>query len=99
MTPAAEAADMPERRAGPGPERRAGPVPERPAHTPVLAGLRVVDLSWGIAGPLTTMLLGDHGADVVKVEPPGGDPFHATPGYTVWNRSKQSRGARPARPR
>ena len=56
----------------------------------MLEGLRVVDLSWGIAGPLTTMLLGDHGADVVKVEPPGGDPFRATAGYTVWNRNKKS---------
>ena len=56
----------------------------------VLEGLSVVDLSWGIAGPLATMLLGDHGADVVKVEPPGGDPFRATPGYTVWNRNKKS---------
>ena len=56
----------------------------------VLEGLNVIDLSWGIAGPLTTMLLGDHGADVVKVEPPGGDPFRPTPGYTVWNRNKKS---------
>ena len=60
------------------------------ARRPVLAGLKVVDLSWGIAGPLTTMLLGDQGADVVKVEPPGGDPFRASPGYTVWNRNKKS---------
>ena len=44
------------------------------ARPPVLDGLKVVDLSWGIAGPVTTMLLGDYGADVVKVEPPGGDP-------------------------
>ncbi|MEX1006663.1 MAG: CoA transferase [Acidimicrobiia bacterium] len=56
----------------------------------ILEGLKVVDLSWGVAGPLTTMLLGDYGADVVKVEPPGGDPFRATPGYTVWNRNKKS---------
>jgi crotonobetainyl-CoA:carnitine CoA-transferase CaiB-like acyl-CoA transferase len=61
-----------------------------PTRPPVLAGLQVVDLSWGVAGPLTTMLLGDHGADVIKVEPPGGDPFRATAGYTVWNRTKRS---------
>lgn len=36
-------------------------------------GLRVVDLSQGVAGPYCAMLLGRHGADVVKVEPPDGD--------------------------
>ncbi|HZU76415.1 MAG TPA: CoA transferase, partial [Dehalococcoidia bacterium] len=38
-----------------------------------LAGLRVLDISEGIAGPFCAKLLGDLGADVVKVEPPGGD--------------------------
>ncbi|MBI4635998.1 MAG: CoA transferase [Candidatus Rokubacteria bacterium] len=37
------------------------------------AGLRVVDLSQGIAGPYCAMLLAQHGADVIKVEPPAGD--------------------------
>jgi crotonobetainyl-CoA:carnitine CoA-transferase CaiB-like acyl-CoA transferase len=37
------------------------------------AGLRVVDLSQGVAGPYAAMLLGLYGADVVKVEPPEGD--------------------------
>lgn len=37
------------------------------------AGLRVVDLTQGLAGPFATMCLGDFGADVVKVEPPAGD--------------------------
>ncbi len=56
----------------------------------VLDGLRVLDLSWGIAGPMTTMLLADHGADVTKIEPPGGDPFRNQLGYKVWQRGKKS---------
>jgi crotonobetainyl-CoA:carnitine CoA-transferase CaiB-like acyl-CoA transferase len=39
-----------------------------------LQGIRVLDLSQGIAGPMAARLLGDFGAEVVKVEPPAGDP-------------------------
>ncbi|MCY3811542.1 MAG: CoA transferase [Gammaproteobacteria bacterium] len=39
-----------------------------------LAGIRIVDLSRNVAGPYASYLLAQFGADVVKVEPPGGDP-------------------------
>jgi crotonobetainyl-CoA:carnitine CoA-transferase CaiB-like acyl-CoA transferase len=58
--------------------------------TSVLDGIRVLDLSWGIAGPVTGMLLADHGADVVKVESPRGDFARGEPGFLMWNRGKRS---------
>ncbi len=57
---------------------------------PVLEGLKVLDLSWGIAGPMATMLLADNGAAVTRIEPPGGDPFRTQLGYRTWQRGKKS---------
>ncbi len=45
----------------------------------VLDGIEVLDLSWGIGGPMAGMLLADHGARVTKIEPPGGDPTRCSP--------------------
>ena len=39
-----------------------------------LDGVRVLDLTAGLAGPVAGMLLADLGADVVKIRPPGGGP-------------------------
>jgi crotonobetainyl-CoA:carnitine CoA-transferase CaiB-like acyl-CoA transferase len=64
-----------------------------------LGGIRVLDLSRGIAGPLAAMLLADFGADVVKVEPPEGDPARALPGFAVWNRNKRGIVLPPGSPR
>jgi crotonobetainyl-CoA:carnitine CoA-transferase CaiB-like acyl-CoA transferase len=39
-----------------------------------LTGVRVIDLSQFLPGPYLTMTMADHGAEVIKIEPPGGDP-------------------------
>jgi crotonobetainyl-CoA:carnitine CoA-transferase CaiB-like acyl-CoA transferase len=46
------------------------------AKQPALAGLRVIEMGQLIAGPFCGQLLGDMGAEVIKIEPPGaGDPM------------------------
>jgi crotonobetainyl-CoA:carnitine CoA-transferase CaiB-like acyl-CoA transferase len=64
-----------------------------------LHGYRVVDLTSNVSGPLATMILGDQGADVIKVEPPdGGDATRAgsnrragfTASFLNNNRNKRS---------
>jgi crotonobetainyl-CoA:carnitine CoA-transferase CaiB-like acyl-CoA transferase len=64
--------------------------------TDVLRGVRVVELSTVITAPLTGLMLADLGADVLKVEPPQGDPFrsfrggHYSPNFVAYNRGKRS---------
>jgi crotonobetainyl-CoA:carnitine CoA-transferase CaiB-like acyl-CoA transferase len=57
--------------------------------TGALDGIRVIDFGQYVAGPLTAMLLADQGADVVRVERPGG-PAWDTPANAIWNRGKRS---------
>ncbi len=56
----------------------------------ILDGIRILDLSDGIAGPVSTLLLAEAGADVVAVEPPSGATNRATAGFHTWLRSKRS---------
>ncbi len=55
----------------------------------VMNGIRVIDFGQYIAGPLAAMMLADQGADVVRVDPPGG-PRLQTPANATWNRGKRS---------
>jgi crotonobetainyl-CoA:carnitine CoA-transferase CaiB-like acyl-CoA transferase len=57
-----------------------------------LSGIRVIDLSLFLPGPHLTMLMADHGAEVIKLEPPGeGEPVRhvgaSQAGHTVWFRN------------
>ncbi|OYU79044.1 MAG: formyl-CoA transferase, partial [Burkholderiales bacterium PBB5] len=73
--------------------------PPAPLNTGPLAGLKVLELGQLIAGPFAGKTLGDFGAEVIKVEPPGeGDPLRKWRmlhnGTSVWwqvqSRNKQS---------
>ena len=52
--------------------------------------ITVLDFTRGMAGSITTMVMSDFGAEVIKVEPPGGDPFRSWAGAIQWNRGKRS---------
>jgi len=59
---------------------------------PLLPGLRVVEIGQYIAAPFAATLFADQGADVVKIERPGGDPYRNDPArFAAWNRGKTSR--------
>ncbi|WP_367046685.1 CaiB/BaiF CoA-transferase family protein [Streptomyces sp. Je 1-332] len=64
-------------------------VPDRGVHGP-LAGVRVVELAGIGPGPFAAMLLADLGADVVRVDRPGGGGLAINPEYDVTNRNKRS---------
>ena len=55
-----------------------------------LQGIRVLDFGHYVAGPMLASLLADQGAEVIKVEPPGGEAGRRSPGFPAWNRGKRS---------
>lgn len=74
-------------------------MPDSAKHGGPLSHLRVLDFTQRLAGPYGTQMLGDMGADIIKLEPPGGDPTHNTPPHFVesestyylsFNRNKRS---------
>ncbi|MDM7957492.1 CaiB/BaiF CoA-transferase family protein [Blastomonas sp.] len=56
-----------------------------------LSGITVIDLSQFLPGPMLTVMMADQGADVIKIEPPAGDPARAMApfeqGQSVWFRN------------
>jgi len=64
-----------------------------------LSGYRIIDVTQMLSGPMATMMLGDQGADVIKVEPPGtgdltrafsGNQRRMAPTFAIINRNKRS---------
>jgi len=66
-------------------------VPTEPSQQGVLRGLRVVEVGQYVAAPLAATIFADLGAEVVKVERPGGDPMRGDPpAFAAWNRGKRT---------
>ena len=64
-----------------------------------LSGVKVVDVTINVLGPAATQILGDMGAEVIKIEAPGGDPMRRlgpaarhgmAPHFLGFNRNKRS---------
>src|SRR6202045_2701493 len=53
-----------------------------------LRDIRIIDLTQMLAGPYATMMLADHGADVIKIEPPDGDMVRSTGPYRPHDQAK-----------
>jgi len=71
------------------------PTPATAAAPLPLSGLRIVEFSHMVMGPACGMILADLGAEVIKVEPPGGDRTRSLPGlgqgfFRTFNRNKKS---------
>ena len=56
----------------------------------VFDGITVLDFTRGMPGGIATMVMSDFGAEVIKVEAPGGEKFRDWPGAIQWNRGKKS---------
>lgn len=56
----------------------------------IFKNINVLDLTIGPVGGLTTMVMADFGASVIKIEPLKGDPFRKMPSSTTWLRGKKS---------
>ncbi len=83
---------MSDSRNGEDPEALETSAPEGP-----LSGFKIIDMSRVLSGPISTALLADQGADVIKVEPPAGDIVRHMgggsgmgPGFLTSNRGKRS---------
>jgi len=79
-----------------------------PSPLGAIAGLRVIDLTRVLGGPYCTQILGDHGAEIIKIEPPAGDetrdwaPVLTETGSAYFNganRNKRSLGLDLTKPR